>query len=315
MPGINAGAMRAKGLLEMAAAFYETSSGDVANRATITLAGRSGTTALTLQTGGLLGVSRVARRQVDVGWINPMAGLAMAYRGKGRFYKPQALRTLANFPSYDQLVFAVHPDTGIESLDDLVGRRYPLRVGTRVVSRDDTTIFAVAEVLRFHGCSLRRIEGWGGEVQHHPSPSHRIRIEAIQNHTVDAIFDEGIPAWGEAALAAGMKFLPFDERTLGMMEGLGFRRSTVRAADYPGLGGDLTSIDFSGWPIYAHASMPDDVAYALCAAIEARQEAIPVDQEGPLGMAQLCNDSEACPLDVPLHPGAERFYREHGYLK
>jgi len=32
-------------------------------------------------------------------------------------------------------------------------------------------------------------------------------------------------------------------------------------------------------------------------------------------MAQLCaNDGEA-PYDVPLHPGARRFYRERGYLK
>lgn len=42
---------------------------------------------------------------------------------------------------------------------------------------------------------------------------------------------------------------------------------------------------------------------------------IPTDNSKPLDIAQLCaNDGEA-PDDVPLHPGARRFYRERGYLE
>jgi TRAP-type uncharacterized transport system substrate-binding protein len=28
----------------------------------------------------------------------------------------------------------------------------------------------------------------------------------------------------------------------------------------------------------------------------------------------LCNGSEKCPLRVPLHPGAAKYYKEKGYL-
>jgi len=63
------------------------------------------------------------------------------------------------------------------------------------------------------------------------------------------------------------------------------------------------------------ADMPDNVAYAICEAIDKRQEFIPTDNYKPLDIAQLCANDEEAPYDVPLHPGAERFYRERGYLK
>ena len=34
----------------------------------------------------------------------------------------------------------------------------------------------------------------------------------------------------------------------------------------------------------------------------------------PLPVEKMCRDSPETPLDVPLHPAAERFWRERGYL-
>jgi hypothetical protein len=78
---------------------------------------------------------------------------------------------------------------------------------------------------------------------------------------------------------------------------------------------DVPTLDFSGWPMVVRADMPDDVAYALCEAIEARRDLMPTDNYKPLDVAQLCANDEEAPRDVPLHPGAERFYGERGYLK
>ena len=78
---------------------------------------------------------------------------------------------------------------------------------------------------------------------------------------------------------------------------------------------DITTIDFSGWPMIVRADMRDDTAYAICEAIEKRKEVIPTDNYKPLEMAQLCANDEEAPYDVPLYPGAARFYRERGYFK
>ena len=41
---------------------------------------------------------------------------------------------------------------------------------------------------------------------------------------------------------------------------------------------------------------------------------IPYDAAGVPPMSSFCRSTEEGPLDIPLHPGAERYYREHGYL-
>jgi len=84
---------------------------------------------------------------------------------------------------------------------------------------------------------------------------------------------------------------------------------------FKGMTADVPTVDFSGWPMVVHADLPNDVAHAICEAIEKRRLSIPTDNFKPISIKQLCaNDSEA-PFNIPMHPGARRFYRERGYLK
>jgi TRAP-type uncharacterized transport system substrate-binding protein len=78
---------------------------------------------------------------------------------------------------------------------------------------------------------------------------------------------------------------------------------------------DVATVDFSGWPMVVRADMPNDVAFALCEAIEKRKHLIPTDNFKPLDIGQLCANDEEAPYNIPLHPGARRFYRERGCLK
>jgi TRAP-type uncharacterized transport system substrate-binding protein len=73
-------------------------------------------------------------------------------------------------------------------------------------------------------------------------------------------------------------------------------------------------VDFSGWPIVVHKNFPDDLAFHIAGVLEKIREEIPYDATETPSMKQLCSNSESGPLDFPLHPGAERYYREKGYL-
>jgi TRAP-type uncharacterized transport system substrate-binding protein len=333
----NSGMQRAKGLLELTAALYDSSLSSeswkaaegvqqtdsrLGNALRLSLTAKSDDRkgiSLSFATGSFPEIKAVAEGKFSLAWVNPSVLLTMAYRGKGPFRKRLPLRTLAVFPSYDVMGFAVHESTGITSLSQIKKERFPLKLSTRLVTpsalRENSTMFTVAAVMRAAGFSFAELRKWGGKIHLASRPSHPARRESIESGTVNAIFDEGIKSWSQTALEKGFRFLPLEGAVLKSMVAMGYRPAVMSKSRFPGMDEDIMTIDFSGWPMIVRADMKDDVAYAICEAIERRKEVIPTDNYKPLELAQLCANDEEAPYDAPLHPGAVRFYRERGYLK
>jgi hypothetical protein len=57
--------------------------------------------------------------------------------------------------------------------------------------------------------------------------------------------------------------------------------------------------------------MPDDVVYKVCDAIAARADEIPWETGTWSGLPQPFTETDATPMDVPLHPGTERWLKDH----
>jgi TRAP-type uncharacterized transport system substrate-binding protein len=333
----NSGIQRAKGLLELVSGLYDSSLSSeswkaaegvlqtdsrLGNALKLSLTAKPNDrkgTSLSFATGSFREIRAVAEGKFSLAWVNPSVLLTMAYRGKGPFRKRLPLRTIAVFPSYDVMGFAVHESTRITSFAQIKKERFPLKLSTRNVDktalRENSTMFTVAEVLRAAGFTLGDIRRWGGEIHLATRPSDPARRAGIESGAVNAIFDEGIKSWARTALENGFRFLPVEGSILKHMAAMGYRPTLMSKARFQGMAADVRTIDFSGWPMIVRTDMPDDVAYALCETIEKRKDALPTDNYKPLDIAQLCANDEESPYDVPLHPGAARFYRERGYLK
>ena len=322
----NSGIQRAKGLLEIAAGLYDSSLSHETRRAaegvlqTDSRVGRvfrlslgvrsSGPTddvPISFATGSFTEIIAVAEGKYSLAWVNPSAMLTMAYRGKGPFKKPLPLKTIATFPSFDVMGFAVRESTGITSLAQIKQQRMPLRVSTGHLPKSDltasATMFTVSATLKAAGFTLADIKKWGGKIHSVPRPSDPSRRAAIEDGSIDAVFDEGIKSWGQSAIDNGFRYLPIDGAVLRHLKSLGYRTSAMSRCGFRGLPGEIPTVDFSGWPMIVHAELADEVAYAICEAIELRKDAIPTDNFKQLDMAQLCRNDDEAPYDVPLHPG------------
>jgi TRAP-type uncharacterized transport system substrate-binding protein len=271
---------------------------------------------LTLSPGSPDLAHAVAAGELDGAFVNPSALLTQAYRGVGLFSEPLPVRILAVYPSWDRFMVLVNPKSGITSLAQIKEKQLPVRISIREDVTHSTRVL-IDQFLPMYGFRLKDVEAWGGGFQLNGGPADRRRLDAITEGTVDLIFDEGIGSWGHHALEHGMKPLALEEDVVRRLETMGWQRAVLPKSRFPELEADAMGIDFSGWPLYTRESLPEEDAYKICAAIGARVEEMPWSQgdtrEGAYEVSELAGDTEAAPREVPLHPGAIKYYREQGF--
>ncbi len=266
---------------------------------------------LRMSTGSPIIAHAVAKGDLEMSMVNPSAFLTQAYRGVGLFKEPLPLRVVACYPSWDRFVFMIHPRTGLTSLSQIKERKYPLRLSIREDATHSTRVL-LDQTLEIYGFTLADLESWGGSLQLNGGPGDERRMAALRDETIDAVFDEGLVLWFDDALSRGMEPVTPDDFAMERLNALGWRTVTMPAGCYPHLKADHACIDYGGWPLYTRASLPDEDVYKVCAALKERQNEI--YWETLTGIDQLWKDTDATPLDVPLHPGAEKFCKEQGYL-
>jgi uncharacterized protein len=317
--------IRATTGLEIAAGIFTKCSDHLASQLSVSLtSGRrdSGPTEFRIGIngdlyGGMRAPVEVGTRRVDIAYVNPSALVAMAYRGKGYYKRKMELRVLGCFPSWDRIALVVAKDLRVKSLHDVAQRKIPLRVSTRLSGVNNGTYYTISTILGLYGLSFEKIKRWGGDVQECGRPFAPERLKGIAKRKIDAVFDEGISTpggWLDQALENGYEIVAIEPQVVKKLERMGYSRTVLPKSRYRQLNEDTLTIDYSGWALVTHRWLPNRVAYSAIQTIDERQSVIPVDDDEPLNMKNLCRGTEKCPLQVPLHPGALKYYKEKGYL-
>jgi uncharacterized protein len=274
-------------------------------------------------TGYIDNIEKVATGEVDVGITTPFdVSLEWARTGKhaygGRAYP--YLRALGWLPQFDKLVFAVRADTGVTSFADIRERKFPLKIATGFRVPTNLMTWTVNRVFRHHGIEPENIEKWGGAWLEHDHP--RICIPAVTRGEADAVINEAIvvPQWRDLLAKVPMRFIPFEKTALDTLrDDFGLRPSILPKSHF-GLPEDVPCLDWSNWAVFAREDMPEDEAYEIVsimveerAELEGRFRHLPPERAPmtyPIDPHKMWQG-----LGAPLHPGAERYYREHGYMK
>jgi TRAP transporter TAXI family solute receptor len=271
--------------------------------------------------GGTDAVRAVGRGQVDVALATPAAFVSMALDGRG-LYSDEAfphLRALGSVPQTDRLVLAVAAETGIQSFADLRERRAPLRIATSPNDGVNHIGLAVQRIMDLEGIPRTTLESWGGSYLEYERPLPC--ITCIQEGRADAVFHEAIMTWWwqDLANSRDLNFLLIDVTVLDQLDReYRWPRAVLPAGYFRGLNAPLETLDFSDFLVIVRTDMPEDVAYLLAwclgetrAALESQYRHIPPERSPvtyPLDPATMAR------TPIPLHPGAERYYRERGYL-
>ncbi|MFI8983036.1 TAXI family TRAP transporter solute-binding subunit [Ectopseudomonas khazarica] len=209
------------------------------------------------------------------------------------------LRAIAGtYPNYIQIV--ANAESGIKSLEDLKGKRISVgapKSGTELNAR---AIFKAA------GLSYEDM----GKVEFLP---YAESVELIKNRQLDATLQSsglGMAAIRDLASTMKISFVSIPADVTAKIDNAAYQAATIPAGTYDGQDADVPTVAITNI-LVSHEGVSDDVAYQMTKLM--------FDNLDRLGTAHSAAkdiklETATKNLPIPLHPGAERYYKEVGAL-
>jgi len=229
-----------------------------------------------------------------------------AYQGKGAYAneKPRRnLRLLANIQSPNYLIVAVKKELGITDLKQVREKRWPVSV---LLGNQG------AEVLAYYGMSRQVIEAAGGWVGSSTTVADRQKPFdlVIAGGTLGNAPEYNV--WYEVSQKFDLTYLELPADLLDKLaKDDDLQRGFIPNALLRGIDHPIPTVVRTGHVVYGRDDMPNDFAYTVAKALDEHQDLL---QWSHLNLSYNIRTVWKA-YDVPLHPGAERYYRERGYMK
>ena len=200
---------------------------------------------------------------------------------------------------------------GISSVREIRDRKLPVRVYTQPVGALGE--FAGRQLLRAAGMSYNDIKGWGGSTQH---VGYNIIVDAFKDGRADILFavvTPKHPSVSEIVTSVDVKFLGLDAETAKALLPLGYTAATMPPDTFKTQTEPVSTVGFPT-VLITNKELPEPIAYTVTKTIIENKDAL---VRGHAGLAEF-DPKTAWQLEkvgIPLHPGAERAYREKGWMR
>jgi TRAP transporter TAXI family solute receptor len=226
-----------------------------------------------------------------------------AYRGMNEYKgKPFTGLRMITFIMATDVYFAVPANSSIKTYADAKGKRIGLG------GAGSTTANTAQFLLEQAGVTKKDFKPY--------YYSFKEVVEGIQDGSLDGGFVVGaypIPAYSELATQRAMRIVPVDDDMVKRIvaEHPYYFRNVIRAKSYKGLDQDTTIMGFTAG-LWTHAGVSGDYIYRFLKTLFDHRDEFyathPASRDVTL-------ENALRGLSVPLHPGAEKYYREIGIPK
>ena len=232
--------------------------------------------------------------------------------GKAPYKKPlKNVASLANMNDTSRLSIIVSADLPVNTFDELMEKKLPVRLDRGAKGTLHNVVGAM--LLAEYGYTYDDITKWGGA---HTAVSANDRVGMFQDGTLNAYLTLGPGQQShiqELVLNAKVKWLPVSDKVLKSVTAKTGQSIGVIPADFYGgaVGRDIPCITDST-VMLVRKNMPDADVYKITKAIVEGFEELHAVQPT---WKTLVPEHMADNLALPLHPGAEKYYREAGIIK
>lgn len=265
--------------------------------------------------GGIPNPIKLVTGVADIGYVNGGSAMRIFMEKEGPYegkeYDPSLLRVIAeNFLGNEYNLYAAE-ETGIETIADfvqLIKEKKGLKV--TVGGYNMTDIFVLKSILEYYGTTLEDISANGGKL-----------LLADYSQAAGNITDKHADYWFaciaadsasilQASTSRKMIFAEYPDDLAEYLRKMGFNRKIL-----PGninekieTEGKVTIEAFT--ILCANKNVPEEVVYYITKALCENYKDLHIFK-GAEGFKPETAGANSC--NVPLHPGAVRYYKEMGY--
>ncbi len=268
--------------------------------------------------GGLVNAARVSKRQDDLGWGITFVDKA-AFDGTAPLYEeayPDIRSVGAIFGIYN-IHFVAAVNQGIKTVDEMMQKIKDgkgIKIAAPMKGTSELPILDV--ILDFYGLSLEDIEKKGGKVFH---AVYADMVTLYKDQHVDYVFTHlSIPAAAitemtisrdSVILSASDDLIDYCHETLGTVD----RKSglcVIPAHTYKGQEEDAPAVVTAG-ELTVNKNVSDEVVYTILKIFDENIEQVyQIDATNKYFIPEDGWKNVA----VPLHTGAEKYYKDAGYM-
>ncbi len=205
----------------------------------------------------------------------------------------------ATYNNYIQIV--ANADSGIRTLADLKGKR--ISVGA---ARSGTELNARA-VLKAAGLSYDDFD----KVEYLPFGES---VELMKNRQLDVTLQSaglGVSSIRDLSTSVKIVVVPIPQDVVEKIGNAAYQPATIPAGTYEGVTADTPTAAVPNFLVTAD-SVPDDLVYQMTKVFYENLDTLQAAHNAAKAI-KLDNALKGMP--VPVHPGAERYYREVGLIK
>lgn len=268
--------------------------------------------------GGVVNPVRVSKHKDDLGWGITFVD-KMAFKGLAPVYKAPNpdVRSLGGIFGIYHIHFLAAKDTGISTVAELAAKIKAgdaLRIAAPMKGTSDLPL--INTILAFYGVSLDDVEKNGGKVFH---AVYADMVSLYKDKHVDYVMTHlALPgaAITEMTVSRDSTLLSVSDAAIAHLHtelgtlALDSGRCVIPAGTYKGQDKDVTAVASAGEMII-NKDVPDILAYTIIKTI--------CDNVAELYTINPANKNFDPAVGwknvaLPLHPGAEKFYKEAGYM-
>jgi TRAP transporter TAXI family solute receptor len=243
--------------------------------------------------------------RVDFG-VTSSSMLSSAYNGSPGNKAPYSnLRLIAKIEDPFYFLVAVRKESGIKDLAYIKQQHLPVKI----MGSDGNMI----TILKYYGISPEDIRTWGGKTGVTMEEALKGEFDIVSGFLASPSLNRESSSWTTLSQKFDLYFLELPEDLLKLIAQQNVDAEFVEVQNglLRGINRRIKTLGRSGESVFARDDTPEQAAYDLARAIDENHGAL----KWFIRIYTYDPNTVWKNFGVPLHPGAEKYYREVGYMK